>query len=192
MKATRTAKSKFQNEGIEHFDGIISRFKAQRASGIQYLAFLSDLSDNDTRWEKYRDSFGGKIIHLAIITIENSLILFCSRLWDEAPDALSIPNAVLSAKHCIQDISDRHRLDLEGMSVPYDPLRFRKKLDEIDMLYEAAREMQARSVIRVMRSESLAHLLSDSRTAQRYSLHATNTRITESHEMTSLNLQTRH
>ena len=49
------------------------------------------------------------------------------------------------------------------MTAPYDPLRFRDKLNEIEALYERARALQARRVIRVMRSESLAHLLSDSR-----------------------------
>ncbi|MEM8570707.1 MAG: hypothetical protein AAGG56_07320 [Pseudomonadota bacterium] len=144
-------------------DTILARLTRQRTAAISYLTFLRDMTDNDSRYVKYKSSYGGHVLNLAQIGIENSLILYCNRVWDQNPDAQSIPNSIKIFRGLGIKIAEKRAAFGEGDLAPGWKERQTVKLNEIISNYESIKMSKVRSVIRIIRTESLAHLLEESR-----------------------------
>lgn len=151
---------------VEEFDKTVSKLERQCGFAIRLLAFLMDLSDNDLRWEKYRDSYSGHVIELARLSIEQSLMLFCNRVWDTRDDVRSIPTAITIFESIIEQLILRQQASRPDRD---EALRERceTSLFEIKGIAKKLGEGETRKVLRIIRSENLAHSIDDSKDRQK-------------------------
>lgn len=150
-------------DSLTKLDNIMSRLVLQRGAGIQYLSFMEDITNNTLRWDKYKNSYGGNVINMAIVSVEISLILFCNRLWDNHKDTQSIINAVKILTEESEKVISRRSNDVDATFTPDWKNKQHKFIDKISNRCNRLYSCEVRKVLRVIRSENLAHLVSDSR-----------------------------
>ncbi|WP_292022966.1 hypothetical protein [Maritimibacter sp. UBA3975] len=150
---------------VEEFDKTVSKLERQCGFAIRSLAFLTDLSDNDLRWDKYRDSYSGHVLELARISIEQSLMLFCNRVWDHRRDVRSIHMAMRISESIMEELISRQET---GQPDHDKVLRKNSQLNlaEIKKKVKVLGDSDTRKVLRVIRSENLAHSIDDSKDRQ--------------------------
>lgn len=155
-------------DDITKLNDIFARILQQRVAAIQYLTFIKDITDNNARWNKYKSSYSGHVIHLAVISIENSLLMFCDRVWDVSRDSQSIPNAVQIFAHRKREIIDRRSSDNDAGFIPNWRSKIEALVDEVEKEANKIRDDPVRRVLRVIRSEKLSHLVEESRDRRNY------------------------
>lgn len=153
---------------MQDLDLIVDRLLSQRGAAIQFETFLRDLADNDSRWEKYKDSLSGHVINMQIVSVENSLILLCSRIWDENTDAQSIPNGIKMLGSFSTELLDRRKQDVDFSVYKNAEIKHRELERYVFELYNSLCAKRVRQVLRVLRTENLAHLVSESRDRARH------------------------
>ena len=148
---------------IEKFDNVVSRIKGQQAYGISCYAFLSGILKNQAYQQKYNNSYAGHAIELGIRSVEYGLVMFCSRHWDEGVDYQSIPAARAHAGESIGKIIERHQNAFAELNIERDAQEFERYYKELSDDVDAALADPIRAQIRILRSETLAHLIHTSR-----------------------------
>ncbi len=156
-----------QKDPIMQFDEILDRLNRQRGVGIQSLAFLEATSRSKFAWNKYKASDAGNVVNLAINCIESSLQLFCNRVWDQGSDSQSIPKAIQIGENHVPELVARHVVFFEEHEIKRDGKEFEQKFENLKEKYCEIAYLPVRSVLRVIRTESLAHLVADSRDRER-------------------------
>jgi hypothetical protein len=147
---------------LPNFAEICIRLSKQRHAGAQYSIFLGDFFANPEYLRKYANSFAGNVVHLQITAMQSALIMFCARVWDPASDVLSIPNAVSHIKK-IENYDDENLLGSLPAVASCDLKRVRGLVHRTLLRFAALHTHETRRVVRVIRSEELAHLSEVSR-----------------------------
>lgn len=153
---------------LDDLDRTVQRLMKQQPTGIQCTVFLEDIAKELDRWEKYKDSYAGNVINLQIVGVENALLLFCDRVWDSGADAQSIPNAVRMLTHLKEKVLERRKFDVDVQFVPDWYEDQAALLQQIVSDTERLKDHQVRRVIRVIRTEHLAHLVEQSKDRARH------------------------
>ncbi len=147
------------SEDINKLDNICERLIKQRSAAIQYYTYLKDIIDNESRWEKYKDSFSGNVINLTLVSFEQSLILFCDRVWDKSNDSQSIPNVMKILKRTEEEIIIRRSKDIDAEFTKDFPQKIKKQIERVLRQAEKLHKSKVKKVIRVIRTENYAHLV---------------------------------
>jgi len=147
-----------REKSLESVDVVCERLAKQRDAAIQYTVFLRDVTKPE-RWYKYGNSLSGHMINLQIVAVENALVLWASRVWDESRDAQSIPKAFLAVSQNIRKIIRRRSKDWDAQLQEEWTRKQFLSYRELNTEYLRLAESPVRNVVRVLRSENLAHLL---------------------------------
>ena len=148
---------------LKQYDDIVERLIKQRQAGIQYATFLRDVADNESRWNKYKDSFSGNVVNMQIVAVEACLVLYCSRLWDCGRDNQSIPNAITALNSAKDALIQRRQDDLDSQFLDDLPFRLETQFANVNQQAEVLGNLSVRDVIRIIRTEHYAHLVENSR-----------------------------
>lgn len=105
------------------------------------LGYMKAMLDNPIVGEKLDRSYSGYAMAIANAAVKRSLALYCSRAWDTACDAVSLPNA----EERLSEIADRA-----------DAVRFM-------IGFEKEQLAESGALIGIFRSEWLAHRVVGSR-----------------------------
>lgn len=152
---------------LKNFDDVVDRMKRQQTFGVSCYAFISGIADDPVRQRKYNNSYAGHALELCIRSVQTGLVLFCSRHWDERDDCQSIPAAKNLSERAIDKIVERHREYFAEKGIQRDAHEFYKYFDDLSADVEAVRVSQARTQIRVLRTEHYAHMIKDSKDRQK-------------------------
>lgn len=155
---------------LEVFDQTVDRIKRQQPFGLACYAFLKGIVGNDARHEKFNGSYGGHAIDLCIRSIQSSLILFCSRHWDQPRPKMdeqqiyqSIPAIRGTDPTVIDEIVGRHQEEFDRIGIDRDARHFRQYFDDLAQEIDMTSLSANRSFVRVHRTEQLAHQVASSR-----------------------------
>ena len=155
---------------LETFDLTVDRIKRQQPFGLACYTFLKSIVGNDARHEKFNGSYGGHAVDLSIRSIQSSLILFCSRHWDQPrPDMdeqqiyQSIPAIGDTDSTVIDEIVDRHQEEFDRLGFDRDAQEFRQYFDGLSQEIDATSSSLDSRFVRVHRTEQLAHQVASSR-----------------------------
>ncbi len=152
------------SDEILKFDDACGKLSRQVSPATQYLAYLEYLSDNDDAWVKYKDSISGNIIKMNIMTAENALVLFCSRMFDSLNNAVSLVNQAKFIRQNQNELDRRRSEDWDALAYDdeWQALNEQRKQDLLKTVEKLAGS-EALKVLKVMRHENLAHLIIESR-----------------------------
>ena len=143
------------------FVDICNRLSEQRHVGAQYSIFLGDLYSNPDYAKKYSGSYAGNVIHLQVTAVQSALIMFCARVWDDGRDTFCIPHAIKHINAVKSDSYGSFVQSLPAVSLVNES-RLRVVIDRAMARWTALEASEIRKVVRVVRTEQLAHLTKNS------------------------------
>lgn len=149
-------------EQLEALDEMAEMVLRQMPAAVQYLTFLRDLAYNSERWEKYRDSFSGNVVNLQIVAVHGALLLLCDRLWDGGRKNLSLPQLLSELGRKRELLLQRRSSDADAKFEANWIQNQNERIDRIIAHGNALKNSKIRDVIRVIRTESLAHIIKES------------------------------
>jgi len=156
-----------QDNHIQKFDDVVERIKRQQTFGVSCYAFLSGIADDPVRQGKYNNSYAGHALELCVRSVQTGLVLFCSRHWDKRDDCQSIPAAKAHAERALDKIVERHREYFAENGIERDVHEFYRYFSELSDDVEAVGASEARTQIRILRTEHYAHLIKNSKDRQK-------------------------
>lgn len=148
---------------LQRFDEVIDRIDRQQEFGLSCYAFLSGIVGNSDRHARYNHSYAGRALDLCIRSVQTSLVLFCSRHWDEGDDLQSIPTARAHAECALDEIVRRHREFFVTHGIERDAQEFYDYFEDLSSDVRNVEASPTQSKIRILRTENYAHLTTKSR-----------------------------
>jgi hypothetical protein len=150
------------NSHLQRFDETVDRIKRQQDFGLSCYTFLSGIVGNSDRHAKYNGSYAGHALDLCIRNVQTGLVLFCSRHWETRGDFQSIPIAKAHAKNALDEIVSRHREFFVANDIERDAQEFYAYFEDLSSEVDDVGASPTRRQIRVLRTEHLAHLTTNS------------------------------
>ena len=71
---------------------LLSHLRDDADAATWNVGYMRATLDNPAVGQKTNDSFSGYALEVATAAVKRSLVLYCSRAWDTAADAVSVPN----------------------------------------------------------------------------------------------------
>ena len=157
-------KSKVQKQ--YSVDEILDNLRADAGIATWRVGYIKSIINNKIIPEKIGSSYSGYAVAVANLSVEEALILYCTRSWDRHNDVFSLPS-ITEALPSEQDIYTR-RIGNFKSSPPSDlDITVKKRYSEYFTAYNAALNSDIDGSLRVIRTEELAHRTLNSHTRQK-------------------------
>ncbi|MGV6849624.1 MAG: AbiU2 domain-containing protein [Marinibacterium sp.] len=147
---------------LEKLEEVLRNIKKQRTYGVRLLIYLQDWVGDSDRFDEFQGRKAMWVDALIADSIEEALILFCSRMWDSRADSTSLRVAWELVRENMSQLEEALNSHKFGKNDAVG-LDFKAEIERVDGRIRELRDSEAYGVIRVIRTENLAHRLSDSR-----------------------------
>ena len=148
------------------FDDYVAYLSGEADAATWDLGYLKAIIDSPTIGEKLQQSFSGYAMETANRAVKHSLALFCARAWENAHDAISLPNAH-KKRLPPQNLRAHWKCSCFDCSTHSRGKRVKDRYFPYLYAYVSTLENPAHGSKRVFRRERLAHNIANSKDRQK-------------------------